>query len=129
MVSLSSAVYVDANTLIGVISDPELLADDRAISNSLYNIVTTPLGTRYRIPEYGSALLWLLKEPLDNITAFQIEASLVQAIERWEPRVRIIREQTKVTPNLSITGFDIVLTYYIPRTNKVTNLSLTVRKP
>lgn len=120
-------IYRDVNTLVGQITDPELVDNEKAIRNSIYNILTTPLGSRYRQPDYGSRLAHFVHEQTDNGTAFELEALLVQAIERWEPRVQIIRPQTKVTA-LPLGGFDIVITYSIPRLNQISGLGMTVNR-
>jgi phage baseplate assembly protein W len=127
--NLSSAIYTDLNSLVGVVSDPILITDEKAILNSIYNIITTPIGTRYRYPDYGSVVLFLINDPADDITAFKIESGLVQAVQRWEPRAQIIREQTKVTADPIGNSFSVVITFYMPRFDKVNSLSMTIRKP
>lgn len=120
-------IYRDVNTLTNVTLDSELVDNEKAIKNSLYNILTTPLGSRYREPEYGSRLQHFLYEPTDRDTAFQLEALLVQAIERWEPRIQIVRPQTKVVPIRS-GGFDITITYFIPKANKISSFGMTASR-
>lgn len=120
-------IYRDVNTLVGQTADSELVDNEKAIKNSLYNILTTPLGSRYRRPDYGSRLWQFIQEPSDDTTAFQLETYLVQSIERWEPRVQLIRDQTRVTP-LPTGGFDIQITFTIPKLNTISGLGLVVSR-
>lgn len=120
-------IYRDLNTLVGQTADSELVDNEKAIKNSIYNILTTPLGSRYRRPDYGSRLWEFIQEPSDPTTAFQLETYLVQSIERWEPRVQLIRDQTKVTP-MPLGGFDIQITFTVPKLNTISGLGLVVSR-
>lgn len=117
-------IFIDVNMNFGQNSYPELLYDEDAIRNSLLNILTTPIGSRAFVPEYGSRLYKFLQEPIDPVTSVQIEELLIQAIIKWEPRVQVIRSKTKVTP--SSNGFDILLTYYILPSKRVSNFEVNV---
>ena len=55
------------------------------------DILTTPLGTRVMLPEYGSKLFDLVDNPTDPSLAMRIIMESAGAIARWEPRVRIDR--------------------------------------
>ena len=120
-------IYRDINTLVGQNVDRELVDNEKAIRNSIYNIMTTPIGSRYRQPEYGSRLHQFVHEPSTSDSAFQLEALLVQSIARWKPRIQIVRPETSVTPLVS-GGFDIVITYFIPKLSQISNLGLTVTR-
>ena len=126
--NLRNAIWLDLNTLVGITSGQILVSNLTDINNSVLNIVNTPVGTRYRQPAYGSSLNWLLMGPVSPDTAFNIEASLVQAIERWEPRVQIIRDQPKANVNSDNTGYNFVVTYLVPTFNQLYGLSLSIIK-
>lgn len=119
-------IYRDINTLVGQNRKRELVANDDAIRNSLYNLMTTPIGSRYRQPEYGSRLHQFIHEPVTDDTAFELEALLIQSIARWEPRIQIIRPQSYVRAMNDPPGFNIVMTYNIPKASQISNLGLTV---
>ncbi len=125
---LENAVYIDLNNLIGVNLDPSLLTDVKAIKGSIYNILMTPLGTRYRLPEFGSALLWLLQQPRDMTTAFQIKNAVLASIGRWEPRVEIDQARTNVTL-FGMDGYSMTLVFYMPRFSQTTSFSMDIRRP
>ncbi len=56
------------------------------ICQSIVDILTTPLGTRVMLPEYGSKLFDLVDNPTDPSLAMRIIMESAGAIARWEPR-------------------------------------------
>lgn len=117
-------VYVDINQSFTINSYPELLNDEDAVRGSIYNILTTPIGTRAWVPEYGSRLYQFVHEPIDQVTAVQLEVLLIQSLEKWEPRIQIIRDRTKVTPMSD--GFNVALTYYIMPSQRISSFEIGV---
>ena len=117
------ATFSDVNSNFGLVTLPEVVVDIQAINNSLYNILATPIGSRTFQPEYGSVLHKFIHEPVDAQTAIAIEMLLVQAIERWEPRIAIDRSRTRAIPKH--LGFEVELYYSIPRINKVSNVNFS----
>lgn len=69
----------------------KLLSGTDHIRQSIVDILTTPLGTRVMLPEYGSKLFDLVDNPTDPSLAMRIIMESAGAIARWEPRVRIDR--------------------------------------
>ncbi len=69
----------------------KLLSGTDHIRQSIVDILTTPLGTRVVLPEYGSKLFDLVDNPTDPSLAMRIIMESAGAIARWEPRVRIDR--------------------------------------
>lgn len=59
------------------------------ISQSIQDILTTPIGTRVMRREYGSLLFQLIDGPFDDILEMQIYAATVSALLRWEPRINL----------------------------------------
>ena len=110
--------------MFGRNSYPEILNNEDAVRGSIYNILTTPIGTRAFVPEYGSRLYQFIHEPVDAVTAVQIEILLIQALEKWEPRIQIIRNQTKVVP--ARDGFNITLTYFIKPSQRLSSFEMNI---
>lgn len=110
-VSLNGAAWVDLSSTFTVDNLPDRLPNDLAISNSLYNLFKCPIGARGRTfqPTYGCDLYYLLQEPIDVITATKIRIVLIQAVIKWEPRLKFIYEQCSVTPDYTIPGYTIRL--------------------
>ena len=69
----------------------KLLSGTDHIRQSIVDILTTPLGKRVMLPEYGSKLFDLVDNPTDPSLAMRIIMESAGAIARWEPRVRIDR--------------------------------------
>lgn len=112
-------VWLDLNSLMGINTKPDLLPNFSAIFNSLYNLFSCPIGSRGPIfePEYGTILYKLLHEPLDYMTANKIRVALIQAIQRWEPRIELDMANTSVVPDYALPGYRINLAYLILATN------------
>jgi len=57
--------------------------------SSILAILLTPIGTRIMLPEFGSQLPELVFETNDDLLQQQVRAYVVDAVQRWEPRVRV----------------------------------------
>lgn len=110
-VQVTRVVWLDVNTGIDQNGKPDLLPNIRALFNSLFNLFQCPVGARGPIfePEYGSILPFMLHEPLDIISATKIKAGLIQAVQRWEPRVEVLLSQTRVVPDFNRNAFNVRL--------------------
>lgn len=65
------------------------LAGTDHIRQSIVDILTTPLGTRVMLPEYGSNLFNLVDNPTDPGLAMKIIMASAGALAKWEPRIRV----------------------------------------
>ncbi|MGI2137918.1 GPW/gp25 family protein [Shewanella baltica] len=65
------------------------LSESQHISQSIQDILTTPLGSRVMRRDYGSAIFELIDQPQSAAVKLQIMAAAVIALTRWEPRIRI----------------------------------------
>jgi phage baseplate assembly protein W len=61
--------------------------DEAAIQNSLFNIFNTSPGQKLLNPEFGLDLKRYLFDPLTQDIAQNIGESILQGLNRWEPRV------------------------------------------
>lgn len=59
------------------------------IRQSLHDIFTTPIGSRIARRHYGSYLFALMDYPMTPANQLRVVAALVDAANRWEPRVDI----------------------------------------
>lgn len=55
------------------------------LRQSVWRILSTPLGTRVMRPEFGSRLPDLVDYPFNNSTRLAMEAATSDALARWEP--------------------------------------------
>lgn len=121
-------VWLDLNTNYDVDTNPELVQDIKAINNSLYNIFTTLVGTRPFLREYGSYLPYFLFQPMDKITEEDIRASLIQSVQRWEPRVVIDQNLTTVEALPNEVAYDVRLAYFVPSLQRPATFQFVARK-
>jgi phage baseplate assembly protein W len=63
--------------------------DEEAIKNSLINLFNTKPGQRFLVPEFGIRIEQFLFEPITELSAGTLGRVLLNAIERWEPRVTV----------------------------------------
>ncbi|OSM01660.1 GPW/gp25 family protein [Magnetofaba australis] len=66
-----------------------------SLRQSVRDILTTPLGTRVMRRDYGSRLFELVDAPLNQGTLLAIYAATAEALDRWEPRLRLTRTQAR----------------------------------
>lgn len=126
----SQVVWLDVNTEIDINGKPDLVANVQAINNSLFNLFRCNIGARGPIfqPEYGTGLLNLLQEPIDYITANKIRMVLIQALQRWEPRIEVDQNRTRVDPNMTTAAFEVRVYYNIVGLDQYGNFSFAMKK-
>jgi phage baseplate assembly protein W len=121
-------VWIDVNTNFGEDTDPDLVIDIEAINNSLFNLMTCPIGSRPFEREYGSDLIQALFEPADSQTAQFLDLTLFQAIRRWEPRIELDRARSSIRESSDGQGFDVTIAYTVLRTRQTGNYSFAARR-
>ena len=78
--------------MIGVNRDDGRQIDGNAhLSQSIADILTTPIGSRVMRRDYGSMLPDLIDAPANPVTRQLMFAATAVALSRWEPRLRITR--------------------------------------
>ena len=105
------AIYSDIEQ-----SNPQaktLAEDIETVYQSITNILNTPIGERFFNPEFGSNLESILFEPMDSITEAKIFRLVIEAIERWEPRVRIDYGRSSVIANYDAHQYDVSLAFTV----------------
>lgn len=70
------------------------------LRQSIADILTTAIGSRVMRREYGSQLPALVDAPMNRSTMMDIMAATVDALDRWEPRIRV----TQVVPSVTVAG-------------------------
>lgn len=110
---VTEVVWSDVNTLLGEGFNQDLLPNELAIRNSIYNLFRCPIGARGPIfqPDYGCSLYRLLHEPLDYITANKIRITAIQALQRWEPRINVDVARSQVHPDFVNALFQVSIVY------------------
>ncbi|PSM51362.1 phage baseplate assembly protein W [Campylobacter blaseri] len=62
-----------------------------SIEESIRDILLTPLGSRVMLPLYGSRIFELIDKRLDDKFRANLAYYVIEAVERWEKRVKIDR--------------------------------------
>ena len=107
-----------------ITKDVSLKLNENAIIGSIKNIVLTNFGERRFTPNFGSNILAMMFEPLDDITAYNIRKEIATSISNYEPRVKL--DFINVVPNFDRDGFDVTVRFYLLNSIKpiTTNLFL-----
>lgn len=65
------------------------ISDTEHISQSMRDILLTPVSSRVMRREYGSLLSALIDMPQNPALRLQIMVACYSAIQKWEPRIRL----------------------------------------
>ena len=65
------------------------ISDTEHISQSMRDILLTPVGSRVMRRDYGSLLSALIDMPQNPALRLQIMVACYSAIQKWEPRIRL----------------------------------------
>ena len=84
--------------------DLRLQTDLGAIKQSLTNLLYTNYGERPFRPNLGGGLDHLLFEQLDPLTVLELDQSIRNVIQNWEPRVKIISLGINAQPDQNALG-------------------------
>lgn len=66
-------------------------ASDEHLEQSVGDILTTPIGSEAMLRDYGAALADLVDQPANPGLRIRIYAAAVNALRRWEPRLRLTK--------------------------------------
>ena len=77
------------------------------LRQSIRDILTTPLGGRVMLPDYGSRLFELVDRSLNAAGLAAVRAEVARAIHKWEPRVRVERVLASVTDDGAVIGLSL----------------------
>jgi phage baseplate assembly protein W len=101
--------------------DIDLDYDLAAIMNSLNNLFNTVPGQRFLLPDFGVNLMQYLFIPVSKKYGDMIGNDILDAITRWEPRVRVDKVLINADPDNH--EYEIAIAMYIPAFKTFTGLS------
>lgn len=67
----------------------EALGGFNHLRQSIQDILSTPVGSRVHRRDYGSRLPRLVDRPINNSLVAELVAAAAEALDRWEPRLRL----------------------------------------
>ncbi len=63
------------------------------LQQSISDILSTPIGSRLMRRDYGSRLFELIDLPTNHNTLLRLYAATAEALDKWEPRIKLSRVQ------------------------------------
>lgn len=106
--------------------DISLVYDDRAVINSVRNLLLTNFYERPWQPRLGSNLTKLLFEPVEPLMETTIAAEIRSVITNFESRVTI--DSIVVSTNPDENGYDVTLTVFIMNNTQATEVNLFLER-
>ena len=107
--------------MISARGDVALVEGNDEIVAAMRMILGTAPGERVMRPEFGCAIWDLLFEPINSVTLGRMEAAVEEALNRWEPRIRV--EVVRPIPDSSGSAeVKIEIQYTVRATNSRRNL-------
>ena len=103
-ISMSFQVNPLTNDLIAI-------TNTTAIARSLRNLVLTTPGERFFNENLGSQVNNLLFENVDDITAMSVRSEIINVIENYEPRVKLMK--VSVNANIDSYNMDVRIVYQV----------------
>lgn len=97
----------------------EMTSENENIKQCLDNLLSTNLGERLHLPDYGSQLKRLIFQKLDGNLLNQIRSTISRAIVHYEPR--IILEEIEIDDSQGTEGLVNVTIHYIIRDTNTRN--------
>ncbi len=85
--------------------------NERAIINSVKNLVSTNFYERPFRPEIGSGVRQILFEMVDSISGAALERQILEVIANFEPRVAV--ERITASPSPDENGYNVTMEFYI----------------
>lgn len=84
-----------------------------SIVQSIQNIISTPIGSRFFEPEFGSRIPEMLFEIQDDTTEIMIINEAYASIQRWEPRVQIDFANSSVTADYDHHTYEMIIAFHV----------------
>lgn len=69
----------------------ESLEAEAHLTQSIRDILTTPIGTRVMRRDYGSRIFELIDSPIGDRYAIELFIAIGEALAKWEPRFKLSR--------------------------------------
>ncbi|MPZ48131.1 MAG: hypothetical protein GEU75_02270 [Dehalococcoidia bacterium] len=103
-----------------------LIGGDPAVRQAILLLLSTVPGERVMRPEYGCDLHKLIFARNDDTTAGLAIHYVRQAIQRWEPRVDIVRVDARRDPEGDAGRLNVSVAYRVRATGRADALQVSV---
>lgn len=106
--------------------DINILSGDRAVINSVKNLILTNLYEKPFLPEFGSNIRKLLFENLDPVIATMLQREIEEVLRIFEPRVKV--SNVTVTPNYDANAFAVTIQFFILNSTRPINVNFLLER-
>ena len=100
----------------------ELIEDAASVRQAILLLLSTRKGERVMRPDYGCDIHRLVFSPNDDTTAGLAIHHVRRAVERWEPRIDVLRIDAGVNPD-DPARMDIFVEYRVRATQRTEDLN------
>ena len=109
-----------------VTADVALSYDTQAVTRAIRNLLLTNNYERPFNPSLGSTVNALLFEPMNSLTASQLENTITVSIKNYEPRA--ILKTVSVTPLEEKNSYSVTISFYLQNATQATTLSVILER-
>jgi phage baseplate assembly protein W len=112
--TLQNVIHSDfSNNLTPHPARKDLIAlnNERAVTNSIKNLILTNRGERLYQPNIGSDINKLLFEPMSDAVVASLKSFIFATIDAYEPRAKII--DITAEPDFDNNGYDVTIRYVL----------------
>lgn len=106
--------------------DITVLSNEKAVKNSIQNLLLTKSGEIVFDSRIGSGLYARLFEPMDNITKRSMETEIINTLNAYEPRVSI--NQINIIEDLEKQGYYINIYFTIINTYTIQTVEIFLQR-
>lgn len=106
--------------------DISIKYDADAVKQSMIDILFTRKGEREVMPNYGSRIVFLLMEKINQFTTILLHDEIENALTTWEPRIRV--NNIEIVPFTSFHYYEVTIHFEILRLKEVETLQLKLQK-
>ncbi len=120
-------IYNDINLNFTIDNDPFIVNNVLAINKKIINLLQTTIGSRPWEPTFGSRVPDLLFDPVDDITAWELETAIFDAIQTWlGTEIQLDLTNTLIIPDKDNGEFLARIAYIIKKNNVVTSIEVNL---
>ena len=98
--------------------------NENAVKRAIRNLIMTNPGERLFQPDFGGGINTFLFEPMDGITATNIQQQIWQTITNHEPRCKLI--SVDVTPRTDIDAYVVSVQFMVINNQAVQQTTITL---
>jgi phage baseplate assembly protein W len=111
--------FNDLNRRFQQTSNQLVITGPDAMNQNIDNILECPVKSFMFNRDFGSKIKSILFDPMNDFTAARLKILFIEAIETWEPRIRLDFRASIVVPYYDIHTYVAYLVYTILSNNQI----------